>query len=76
MAGDLTIDAAMAAVFKEFGVPPIEPDEFTERMYSDKYHIPPQSVGRQLQDAIRAGKLSRRWVLHDGRRCWGYRLVV
>jgi hypothetical protein len=77
MAGDITADDAMQAVFEAFGTPALEIGiEFTEAMYAEKHRIPTKSVGRQLQDAIKAGKLTRRWVIHDGRRRWGYRLVV
>jgi hypothetical protein len=77
MAGDITADDAMAAVFQEFGVPALEIGiEFTEAMYAEKHHISIKSVGRQLQDAIKAGKLTRSWRLYDGHGCWGYRLVV
>ena len=78
MAGNITVEQAMDAVFSEFGFPAIdlEGGEFTMTMYAEHHGIPMQSVGRHLQDAIKAGKLERRRVLHEGRRCWGYRLVV
>jgi hypothetical protein len=76
MAAGLTIDDAMQAVFEQFSAPDIEPDEFTERMYADRYGMPSQTASRQLNAALKAGMVTRRWVLANGKRCWGYRPVT
>jgi len=75
MDDDLTLDAAMQEIYREFGTTQIEPDEFTEMMYSHKFGIPIQSVGRQLQAAVAAGRVTRRRAISNGRRCWAYKIA-
>jgi len=73
---NLTSDEAMAAVFAEFSYPAIEDDEFTEKMYSERYDMPIQTANNSLHRALKAGKVTRRYVICNERRCWGYRFVA
>jgi hypothetical protein len=59
----------------KFTQPPrLEPDDFTVRMYAEENDITYAIAARQLAKAHRAGKLTRRRVVHDGKQKWAYRL--
>lgn len=75
MAAGLTVEQAIQAIYQEFGAPPIADDEFTERMYSDMIGVPSQTASRQLLEALKAGRVVRRQVLCNGKRCWGYKMA-
>lgn len=77
MAKGLTIDDAMAAVYAEFGCPPIdrEAGEFTTQEYADRHDIPYNTASSQLKKAVKAGKLLERKISVGGKNCNGYRLV-
>ena len=75
MANHLTVDDAMAAVFDEFGLEPIRDDEFTQTMYAERHGIPMTTAGRHLDNAYRAGKLTKRRAVTGRNRPWVYRLA-
>ena len=54
--------------------PRLEPGDFTIRMYAERNDITYGIAARQLAQAHRDGKLTRRRVVHDGKQKWAYRL--
>jgi len=80
MAGtiNLTIEEAMAAVYEQFGYPPIDREggEFTVQEYADRPGIPYNTASSQLKHAVKAGVLSERRVISSGTNCNAYKIMV
>ncbi len=75
---NLTVEQAMAAVYEQYGAPPIDREggEFTVNDYATHLGIPYNTANEQIVRAVRAGTLVKRYVLVNGKKCNGYKIVV
>lgn len=55
--------------------PRLEPHEFTTRQYAQLNNLTHAVAARQLANACDNGLLTRRQVIHNGKRAWAYRVA-
>ena len=75
MAAHIKVEEAMDYIYSDFGLPEIDAEEFTIKQYAERYGVPISTADHHLTRGVRHGILSKRRVVCNGRRCWGYRLV-
>jgi len=55
--------------------PQLQADEFTIRQYAEKNDLTNNTATTDLENALRAGLVTRRMVTHNGKRKWAYRIA-
>ena len=62
------------AEIAQFTQPPVlQEDEFTVAHFAEYSELPYATAGRYLVNLLREGAVTRREVVHDGKRKWAYR---